>query len=60
MPIAAFAFYFDVVAYNVNNKGWGVGYFLKLNDQSEGRHQLVLTSTANQKVWVTAHTWDER
>ena len=45
-------------------------HFLRLNDDGTGasagavsgssKHELTITSTVDQTIWVTAHTWDER
>ena len=61
MKIEDFHKYFNETIFNVYNVGWGVAHFLKLNDLAyQLKHKLVVLSTTKQKVWLTAHTWDER
>jgi hypothetical protein len=62
---------YTLVAKDVTD--WHKASFLKLNDTTaanwEGswwcgtdctQHEFTLTSSVDQEVWLTAHTWDER
>ena len=72
MPIQLYYDTFDLTSVNHDVSDWYNDYFLMLGDNTQSdnpgdtyycgslctKHTLTLTSEVEQKVWVSAHTWD--
>ena len=60
---------FEVTWMNLDPSGMESHYFLRLNDDGKSatkneqggwKHELTISSTMDQEVYVVAHTWDSR
>jgi len=67
MDIDTFKYKFSESTANYNTENMKYDYFLMLNDNTPAsgannltKHDLTIVSTADQDVYVTAHTWDRR